>query len=310
MCALCTAAASADTYDAASNQLSMSKVQVGATVYTNVVVQLGTFEVLGVGSHALLPGVDMYDPATQRLTLAGVQVGAAAYGNVLLALRGDFSVLSVGGLAPADASPPPLPRIAQIRVAGPPVLVFDHLVDKRAPFHLPDLPATAWREADGTVNVSIVHFENYRMRGPDLEHLASDPTPTFSSTLQASDVVESSYNYHHWIAAPYTLDGRTVFALAHTEWYACLLNGDCNVHVAPTASSTGSYQLNSWANTITSFSSADGGASWAANGAGSAHVVSNESFTWTGSWEFGRRHLPASPQPLRPHVAQPHRQGG
>ncbi len=173
--------------------------------------------------------------------------------------------------------------ITGIHVVGQPVLVFDHLVDKREPDHIPDLPATAWKEADGTVNVTVNHFEWYRLRGSDLESVASDPRKIFSSRTNASDVVESHYNYHHWPAAPYTFDGRTIYALSHTEWYACLLAGDCNNFQPPTAVSTGNYYLNSWANTLNSMVSSDGGASWAMNGLNGAHVVSNESFTWTGS---------------------------
>ena len=59
--------------------------------------------------------------------------------------------------------------IAGIHVVAQPVLVFDHLVDKKEPSHIPDLPTTAWKEANGTVNVTVPHFENYRLRGPDLE---------------------------------------------------------------------------------------------------------------------------------------------
>ena len=55
------------------------------------------------------------------------------------------------------------------------------------------------------------------------------------------------------------------------------------MNTAPTPTSTGSYLLNSWANTLTSLVSTNGGASWTPNGLNEAHVVSNESFTWTGS---------------------------
>ena len=41
--------------------------------------------------------------------------------------------------------------------------------------------------------------------------------------------------------------------------------------------------LNGWANAVTSLLSVDGGASWQTNGVNEAHVVSNESFTWSGS---------------------------
>lgn len=192
----------------------------------------------------------------------------------------------LGVLPPPPPAPPAASRvtgIAGMHVIGQPILIFDHLVDKREPNHLPDLPANAWKESDGTVNVTITHFENYRMRGPDLEHLVSFPNKIFSSTSSASEIGESHYNYHHWLAAPYTFDGRTIYALTHSEWYACLLIGDCATTTAPTSTSTGSYQLNSWANTLTSFVSTDGGATWTANGADEGHVVSNESFTWTGS---------------------------
>jgi hypothetical protein len=206
-----------------------------------------------------------------------------------------FGALAIGSslYAPAirasgEPSPPPTPGISGIHIVGQPVLVFDHLADKREPSHLPDLPATAWKEADGTVNVTVPHFENYRMRGPDLESVVSDPNKIFGSTSSASDIVESHYDYHHWLAAPYTFDGRTIYALAHTEWYACLLANDCGF-ATPTSYSTGSYWLNSWANTVTSMVSGDGGTSWAMNGLDQAHVVSNESFTWTGSDALAQR---------------------
>ncbi|MDB5872196.1 MAG: uncharacterized protein JWQ07_1638 [Ramlibacter sp.] len=281
--ALCGPVGAADAYDAGANQLSIPKVQVGNILYNDVVVQLGAFQVASVGSHALLPGIDTYDPSNRRLTLPGVRVGTTVYGNVVLQLGGDFAVLAVGGSRTSAPPTPATPHIARISVTGQPVLVFDHLTDKREPFHLPDLPATAWKDADGMVNLPVIGSENYRMRGPDLEHLTSDPTPTFSSSTMASQIVEANYNYHHWIGSPYTFDGRIVHALVHSEWYACLLNNDCNVTVPATALSTGSYQLNSWANTITSFKSLDGGASWSANGVDNAHVVANESWTWTGS---------------------------
>ena len=173
--------------------------------------------------------------------------------------------------------------IAGVRVVGQPTLVFDHLTDQREPNHLADFATTAWKEADGTVNLTVSHFENYRMRGPDLEHLTSARDVIFSSTSAASDPVEAHVNNRHWLAAPYTFDGRTVFALAHHEWYACLSVGDCEEGGPPTTTSMGSYQLNSWANALTLLMSQDGGASWRVNGAPGTHLVANERFNWTGS---------------------------
>jgi len=171
-------------------------------------------------------------------------------------------------------------QISGMSLVGQPVIVFDHLKDKREPFHLPDSQATAWKNADGTVNLTIPSFEDYRMQGPDLEHLTSDPNKIFSSTTQASDIVENHYNYHHWFLAPYTFDGQKVYVLTHTEWYACLLVGDCD---------QGNNQINSWVTTNNSFVSADGGASWSANGVNSKHMVAAVGDHWTGSKELKLR---------------------
>jgi hypothetical protein len=176
--------------------------------------------------------------------------------------------------ASKQASPP---QIASISLASKPVIVFDHLRDKREPFHLPDAQVTAWKDIDGTVNLTIPHFEEYRLRGPDLLHLKSDPRKIFSSTIQASDIPEAHYNYYHWFSAPYTLDGQNVYVLTHTEWYACVLVGDCG---------SGSNQINSWVTSNNSFVSTDGGATWSANGADQKHLIANLGDHWTGSKEL------------------------
>jgi hypothetical protein len=173
--------------------------------------------------------------------------------------------------------------IEGLHVVGEPTLVFDHREDKSERDHLPDLSPTAWKEADGTVNLAVSHFQNYRMRGPDLEHVRSSPDAIFSSRAAAFDEVEAHYNYRHWLSAPYTFDGRTVYALGHHEWYACLVAKDCDGRGPSTPHSSGSYQLNSWANAVTSLVSSDGGASWTLNGANGEHLVLHRRFTWTGS---------------------------
>jgi hypothetical protein len=171
------------------------------------------------------------------------------------------------------------PSITQIQVTGQPILIFDHTKDQQQSLNIPDLPITAWKEADGTVNLMIPHYENYRMRGPDLLHLTIDPNEIFSSTQSASQIPENLYNYHHWLAGPYSLDGTTFYSLAHSEWYACLLNGNCNAPVTNGENAS----LNSWANTINSFVSTDGGASWQLNVVSGNHVVVKWAYVWTGS---------------------------
>lgn len=176
--------------------------------------------------------------------------------------------------------------ISGIRIGGAPVLVFDHTRDKQAANNIPDGQIAAWKSRDGTINLTIPHFQNYRMRGRTLDRLEIDSSPTYDSLSRSSETPEQDYDYHHWILSPYTQDGATVYALAHSEWYACLINADCATTVPATANSSGSYQLNSWANVVSLFVSTDGGATWALHGQRKDHVVAMEALTWTGSSEL------------------------
>ncbi len=190
--------------------------------------------------------------------------------------------LGCGGSSPTTSAPPPSPlvkTIAQIEVTGQPVIVFDHTKDQQQPLNIPDEEITAWREADGTVNLMIPHDEAYRMRGPDLLHLTIDPNEIYSSTQSGSQTTEDLYNYHNWLAGPYSLDGKKFYSLVHSEWYACLLNADCTQMGANGLWASS----NSWANTINSFVSTDGGASWQPNVVNGNHVVAKTAYYWTGS---------------------------
>lgn len=178
------------------------------------------------------------------------------------------------------AKPAASRQITGISLVGRPVIVFDHLKAKPEPDALPDAQITGWKNADGTVNITIPHSESYRMQGPDLLHLKTDPHKIFSSIAQAGDIVENHFNYYHWFLAPYTLDGQNIYVLTHTEWYACLLVGDC---------AQGNNQINSWATTNNSLVSTDGGASWALNGVDRAHLVAATGDHWTGTQELKLR---------------------
>src|SRR5258708_3502290 len=162
-----------------------------------------------------------------------------------------------GGSGGSSAPPPATSKsIVSIQDVGQPVKVFDHAKDKQESDNIPDAQITAWKEANGTVNLLIPSTEAYRMRGPDLMHLSIDPSKIFSSAQSAEQIPEDSYNYDHWFMGPYSVDGLHFYTLSHSEWYACLLNGDC-AQIAPNGEAA---QTNSWANTVNSFASSDGGA--------------------------------------------------
>jgi hypothetical protein len=181
----------------------------------------------------------------------------------------------------AAAAPPPADlTISSITIQGDaPAIVFDHARDQVQPYNLPDAAVAAWKDADGGVNLMIPSFENYRMRGSALHDVRMDTREVFSSEAQAQFIQEAQFDYNDWLISPYTLDGRTVVALTHMEWYACLLNGEC------TNPSTGvDYTAPSWVTTLTALVSIDGGATWSPQGGGSAHVIANEfGYHWAGT---------------------------
>jgi hypothetical protein len=80
----------ADSYD--GSHLSIPFVQVGATLYYNVVITVGNI----VGAAGGMPNVaeDEYDPATNQLTIPAVQFNGMIYTNVVIAVG---KVLAVGG---------------------------------------------------------------------------------------------------------------------------------------------------------------------------------------------------------------------
>lgn len=98
-------AARADTYDARTGRLSISAVQLGDTVYRNVVVTvekiLGTSANVTTPLSEAIPVTDSYDAATRRLTIPVIEHEGKTYTNVAVTVG---SVLSVGSSSPTPAS--------------------------------------------------------------------------------------------------------------------------------------------------------------------------------------------------------------
>lgn len=104
----------------------------------------------------------------------------------------------------------------RISVVGPEEIVFDWTTDRCEDEHIPDIAARAIRNADGLVQLYVTHYVTYRMTGTDLNTVTSDcATRTMAS---AFDPDPSQYNEAGWIAAPYTDDGETVYAVVHNEY--------------------------------------------------------------------------------------------
>jgi hypothetical protein len=119
---------------------------------------------------------------------------------------------------------PPAPRSISISTSGPTQVVFDWTPDRCEDLDIPDLPARAFRDADGRTQLISAHFINRRFVGPDLDHLAHDCSIVLGSDFNPDP---AAYDDQEWIAAPYTPDGHTVYALVHDEYHGWAHPGQC-----------------------------------------------------------------------------------
>ncbi|HET8565707.1 MAG TPA: hypothetical protein VFL77_04445 [Solirubrobacterales bacterium] len=133
-----------------------------------------------------------------------------------------------------------------VRVVGPPQPVFDWGSSACETMNYPDLPARAFRDFEGNVQLLISHFDNFRMTGPSLEGLAIDCRPVLSSPERAAP---RRFQDRQWIASVFTRDGRSVWALVHDEYQGNRHRGRCPSH----------RYLPCWYNAITLAHSGDGG---------------------------------------------------
>jgi hypothetical protein len=124
--------------------------------------------------------------------------------------------------------------------------VFDWTKDACEPRDIPDLPARAFRDARGQVQLIATHYVNRRDAGPDLGSVRHRCEVVLASDY---DPLPENFNDHEWLASTYTLDGRTVFGLVHDEYQGNTHPGHCP---------SGEY-LRCWYNTITFARSLDGG---------------------------------------------------
>ena len=87
-----------DIYDSTTNQLTISSVQVDNTIYTNVVVAVGSVIAIGQFNQNIN---DLYDTNTNQLKIQSVQVGADIIQGAIITVD---KVISVGGSSPISSS--------------------------------------------------------------------------------------------------------------------------------------------------------------------------------------------------------------
>lgn len=130
-------------------------------------------------------------------------------------------------------------------------IIFDYSTSNCNTIDIPDIPARAFRDANGNVNLFASHYTTWRMTGSNFNTLTKDCNPVMTSN---ADSDPSTFNNNEWISSTYTFDGNTIYALIHNEYVPC-----------------GNWQ-NCWYNSITSATSTDGGASFTQSTAPS-HLV-------------------------------------
>lgn len=142
------------------------------------------------------------------------------------------------------------PRIA---VTGPEELIFDWSRDRCDDLDIPDLPARAFRDAEGNVQLLASHYSTRRLVGPDFDHLAHDCTVVLGSNENPDP---AAFDDKQWLASVYTADGRTIYGLTHVEYQGNAHPGRCP---------SGDY-FRCWWNTLALVVSTDGGRSYRRQG--------------------------------------------
>ncbi|HET9591529.1 MAG TPA: hypothetical protein VFP17_01310, partial [Solirubrobacterales bacterium] len=133
-----------------------------------------------------------------------------------------------------------------VQVVGRPQPVFDWGSSACETMNYPDLPARAFRDAEGQVQLLISHFDNFRMIGSSLEALAIDCRPVL---LSHRDAAPRRFQDREWIASIFTRDGSSVWALLHEEYQGNRHHGRCPSH----------RYFPCWYNAVTLAHSDDGG---------------------------------------------------
>jgi len=111
-----------------------------------------------------------------------------------------------------------------VQLLGSEERVFNWARDRCSDDDIPDLPARAFRDSTGRVQLISSTFVNRRFVGSSLNRMAHQCRVTMASGNQPDPQL---FNDREWLAAPYTIDGRTIFALVHNEYQGQQHPGRC-----------------------------------------------------------------------------------
>jgi hypothetical protein len=112
----------------------------------------------------------------------------------------------------------------QARPIGPVVTEFDWTTDRCEDHDIPDLPARAFRDAQGKVSFYSSHYTTRRATGPDLNNLQHQCSIVMSSQMDGDP---ATYADLEWIGATYRLSDGRVFGIVHNEYRGINHPGQC-----------------------------------------------------------------------------------
>jgi hypothetical protein len=110
-------------------------------------------------------------------------------------------------------------------LVGPRKAVFKTPKDSCGPNDIPDAMARAFRDDQGTVHFVSASSVMFQSLGPDLDNLKHSCKAAYRS---ANDPNPADFNDQAWLDSFYTLDGKTIAALAHTEYHGWAHKGECH----------------------------------------------------------------------------------
>jgi hypothetical protein len=110
-------------------------------------------------------------------------------------------------------------------LVGPRKAVFKTPKDSCGPNDIPDAMARAFRDSTGTIHFVSASSVMFQSLGPDLDNLKHSCNAAYRS---ANDPNPADFNDQAWLDSFYTFDGKTIAALAHTEYHGWAHKGECH----------------------------------------------------------------------------------
>jgi len=104
-------------------------------------------------------------------------------------------------------------------------VVFNTATDSCELIDIPDAPARAFRDYQGTVHLIAAHYIMRQDVGPALGSVKHSCDVVYNS---AHDPNPADYNDSTWLDSFFSIDGRQIVALGHMEYHGWEHPGECN----------------------------------------------------------------------------------